>query len=95
MSSVEDINLYGGNLSADDINEYNKLLEEKQYNLLYSLVYNKCEEAIDLILKVKKKDISGREIMSFITFINNPYEWGAYIYKHFLSDIYTCISIQL
>ena len=95
MSSVEDINLYGGNLSADDINEYNKLLEEKQYNLLYSLVYNKCEEAIDLILKVKKKDIRGREIMSFLTFINNPYEWGAYIYKHFLSDIYTCISIQL
>ena len=86
MASLEEINLYGGNLPLEELNEYNKLVKEKQYDLLYSLVYSKCEEVIDTILKIKKKDLDGSNLMSFIVGIDNPYEWGAYIHKHFLVD---------
>jgi hypothetical protein len=52
-----------------------ELFNEKEYDLLYELIFNYCACELDIMAKLKDLDISGDEILTFITADEDPYKW--------------------
>ena len=51
------------------------LFNEKEYDLLYELLFNYSASELDILAKLKKIDISGEELLTFITLNEDPYKW--------------------
>ena len=55
--------------------EFFKLYTDANYNDLYDKLINYFSKDIDVLSKLKKLDLSGKEILSFIVYGDKPYEW--------------------
>jgi hypothetical protein len=55
--------------------EFLKLYHDKYFQQLYDKIIDYFSKDMDIVAKLKKYDISGKEILLFITHGNNPYEW--------------------
>jgi hypothetical protein len=51
------------------------LYTEKEYDLLYELLFNYSANDLDGLAKLKGMDMTGEEILNFITLDENPYKW--------------------
>ena len=51
------------------------LLNEKKYQKLFDLLKNEYGQKLDLVPKLKNMDITGAEIIEFITNNPDPYFW--------------------
>lgn len=63
------------NLPEYEKNKALSLYHEKKFNNLIEFLINYYGKKIDLVVKIKKLDISGREILQFIINGTNPYDW--------------------
>lgn len=63
------------NLPEYEKNKALSLYNEKKFNNLIDFLINYYGKKIDLVVKIKKLDISGREILQFIINGTNPYDW--------------------
>lgn len=54
---------------------FNELYKEKNYKLLYELVFNFCANQLNVISNVKQLDINGEEMLLIIIDDKNPYQW--------------------
>ena len=52
-----------------------ELLKEKDYELLYELLFNYCASRLDVFAKLKKMDMTGEDILAFITLNADAYQW--------------------
>jgi hypothetical protein len=52
-----------------------ELFKEKDYKLLYELLFNYSASELDILSKLKSMDMSGEELMTFITLDEDPYKW--------------------
>ena len=48
---------------------------EKEYDLLYELLFNYSANELEALAKLKGMDMTGEEILTFITLDENPYKW--------------------
>ena len=55
--------------------EYLNLFHERQYKILYNKIIDFFSKDMDIIANLKKYDISGRDMLLFITHGDKPYEW--------------------
>ena len=55
--------------------EYLNLYKTEKYNQLYSKLIDYFSRDFDIIAKLKKYDLTGKEILGFITHGDKPYEW--------------------
>ena len=51
------------------------LYTQKEYDLLFELLFNYSAGELDVVSKLKGMDISGEELLTFITMDENPYKW--------------------
>jgi hypothetical protein len=63
-----------------DLNKFYKemftdLFKEKEYKLLYELVFNYTASELDVLAKIKEMDMTGEELLTFITLDEDPYKW--------------------
>ena len=63
-----------------DVNKFYKemftdLFKEKEYKLLYELVFNYTASELDVLAKIKEMDMTGEELLTFITLDEDPYKW--------------------
>lgn len=63
------------NLPEYEKNKALSLYHEKKFNNLIEFLINYYGKKIDLVVKIKELDISGREILQFIINGTNPYDW--------------------
>lgn len=63
------------NLPEYEKNKALSLYHEKKFNNLIDFLINYYGKKIDLVVKIKELDISGREILQFIINGTNPYDW--------------------
>ena len=63
------------NLPECEKNKALSLYHEKKFNNLLDFLINYYGKKIDLVVKIKGLDISGREILQFIINGTNPYDW--------------------
>jgi len=54
---------------------FTELFKAKDYSLLYELLFNYSARELDTMAKLKEMDMSGTEILSFITLNEDPYKW--------------------
>lgn len=54
---------------------FTDLYNEKEYDLLYELMFNYCVSKINVFVQLTTMDMSGEEILSFITLDQDPYKW--------------------
>jgi hypothetical protein len=54
---------------------FTDLLKEKEYDLLYELLFNYTATQLDIVVKMKEIDMSGEELLTFITLDEDPYKW--------------------
>jgi hypothetical protein len=54
---------------------FTELFKAKDYSLLYELLFNHSARELDTMAKLKEMDMSGTEILSFITLNEDPYQW--------------------
>lgn len=55
--------------------EYFKLFYERQYKIIYNKIIDFFSKDMDIVANLKNYDISGRDMLLFITHGNKPYEW--------------------
>ena len=63
-----------------DLNKFYKemftdLFIEKEYKLLYELIFNYTASELDVLAKIKEMDMTGDELLTFITSDKDPYKW--------------------
>ena len=69
---------------------YLELMEKKEYQLAKDILEDFCAHQLDIFARLKQLDLSGQEILQFITANEDPYRWLGNI-KHFTpSHIYQC-----
>ena len=51
------------------------LYNEKEYELLYELTFNYSANLLDSLAKLKEMDMTGEELLQFITSDEDPYKW--------------------
>jgi len=51
------------------------LYKEKEYDLLYELLFNYSASQLEIMCKLKKVDMTGEELLTFITLNEDPYKW--------------------
>jgi hypothetical protein len=56
-------------------NMFTELFKEKDYTLLYELLFNFSASELDILAKLKPMNMSGEELMTFITLDEDPYKW--------------------
>ena len=56
-------------------NIYLDLLEQKEYGLLQEIIFDFCVDKLNFFVYLKKLDISGEEMLKFITADADPYKW--------------------
>ena len=56
-------------------NIYLDLLEQKEYGLLKEIIFDFCVDKLNFFVYLKKLDISGEEMLKFITADADPYKW--------------------
>jgi hypothetical protein len=54
---------------------FTELFKAKNYTLLYELLFNYSARELDTMAKLKEMDMTGTEILSFITLNEDPYKW--------------------
>ena len=52
-----------------------ELYKEKDYDLLCELLFNYTASELDIYAKLKHMDMSGKDILTFITLDEDPYKW--------------------
>ena len=52
-----------------------ELCNEKEYNLLYELMFNYTSSKLNIVARIKNMDINGEEILQFITIDEDSYKW--------------------
>ena len=51
------------------------LLKNKEYVLLEEILFNLCSSKLDIIARLKDMDLTGEQILRFITADADPYQW--------------------
>ena len=51
------------------------LLKNKEYVLLEEILFNLCSSKLDIIARLKNLDLTGEQILRFITADADPYQW--------------------
>ena len=51
------------------------LLKDESYDELYEYLLNEFGKKLDIFANLKQLDITGREIIEFITLDNDPFKW--------------------
>jgi hypothetical protein len=64
-------------------NKFINLITNKNYTELYDFLLNEFGRKLDIVALFKGLDISGREILEFITLGDDPFDWYNNV-KHFL-----------
>ena len=54
---------------------FRDLFNEKNYDLLYELLFNYSASELDIIAKLNKLEMTGEELLTFITMNEDPYKW--------------------
>ncbi len=54
---------------------FTALYKEKEYSLLYELLFNYSASELDMLAKLKGMDLSGEDLLTFITLDKDPYKW--------------------
>jgi hypothetical protein len=52
-----------------------ELYKEKEYSLLYELLFNYTASELDILAQLKNLVMSGDELLTFITLDEDPYKW--------------------
>ena len=52
-----------------------ELYKEKDYDLLCELMFNYTASELNILVKLKDMDMSGEELLTFITLDEDPYKW--------------------
>ena len=52
-----------------------ELYKEKDYDLLFELMFNYTASEINILAQLKEMDMSGEELLTFITLNEDPYKW--------------------
>ena len=52
-----------------------ELYKEKDYDLLFELLFNYSAGELDLLAQLKDMDMSGEDLLTFITLNEDPYKW--------------------
>jgi hypothetical protein len=56
-------------------NMFTELFHEKEYSLLYELLFNYISSQLDIVAQLNEMPLSGEELLSFITLDHDPYKW--------------------
>ena len=51
------------------------LFKEKDYSLLYELLFNYCASELDKLTNLKDMALTGEDLLTFITMDEDPYKW--------------------
>ena len=54
---------------------YKELSRENQYELLFELLFDYCARELDIYSQLKQLDLTGVEILEFITADQDPFKW--------------------
>jgi len=54
---------------------FEDLYNEKNYDLLYEIIFNYSVSELDIVVKLKGMDMTGEDILTFITMDEDPYKW--------------------
>ena len=54
---------------------FTELYKEKDYDLLFELLFNYSAGELDLLAQLKDMDMSGEDLLTFITLNEDPYKW--------------------
>ena len=54
---------------------FRDLFQEKNYELLYELLFNYSISELNIIVNLKKMEMTGEELLTFITMDEDPYKW--------------------
>ena len=54
---------------------FSELYKEKDFSLLYELMFNYCSSELDIFAHLKKMAMTGEELLTFITMEEDPYKW--------------------
>jgi hypothetical protein len=54
---------------------YLELMEQKEYQLVRDILNEFCAHRLDIFARLKQLDLSGEEILMFITANEDPYRW--------------------
>ena len=54
---------------------FTELYIEKDFSLLYELMFNYCASELDIFSHLKKMTMTGEELLTFITMEEDPYKW--------------------
>ena len=54
---------------------FTALYKEKEYSLLYELLFNYSASELDMLAKLRGMDLSGEDLLTFITLDKDPYKW--------------------
>jgi hypothetical protein len=55
---------------------YLACLEEKNYQLIKEILHEICSQQLDFYARLKNLDISGEDMLQFITADADPYQWN-------------------
>lgn len=78
LNPTDDIdpNLYlYNNITKSIRNIYLELFHKKEYQLLFDILYDYCEHQLEIYSHLKGLDISGQDMLKFITANEDPYKW--------------------
>jgi len=64
-----------GHLPKMQQDMYKELSRENQYELLFELLFDYCARELDIYSQLKQLDLSGVEILEFITADQDPFKW--------------------
>jgi hypothetical protein len=71
-----DPNLYlYNNINKATRDIYLDLFQKKEYQLLSEILYDFCEHQLEIYSRLKSLDISGEDMLKFITADEDPYKW--------------------
>lgn len=54
---------------------FQELFQEKNYDLLFELLFNYSISELNIIVNLKKMEMTGEELLTFITMDEDPYKW--------------------
>ena len=52
-----------------------ELLKAKEYELLSEILFNMCASQLEILARLKDLDLTGEQLLSFITADPDPYQW--------------------
>jgi len=52
-----------------------ELIKEKNYELVYDMIFNYTATELNILALLRKMDITGEEILKFITQDEDPFKW--------------------